>query len=211
MYKKLYIVILVILIGITGCNKPNNLPEEVEKIVKLESNNYQLWYFNITYDQYKNNIEGVLDESSINKDDEVIFGHNDEKYKGKDLIGLDIDQIKEYRAKMKKSVLWLYDIDELKVEVQISDVYYDEKEDIKYVYTLAEKVTNNGKNMVLYTNFRYSFKQIDGIWKVFKIDKSSASQGEDNTIQLYDELEYLYHNGEPISFIKTINPLTGGE
>lgn len=99
------------------------MSEEVEKIVKLEDNNYKLWYFNITYDQYKNNIEGVLDEFSINKDDEIIFGHNNEKYKGKDLIGLDINQIKEYRAKMKKSVLWLYDIDKLKVEVQISDTH----------------------------------------------------------------------------------------
>ncbi|GMQ60533.1 hypothetical protein AN1V17_49330 [Vallitalea sediminicola] len=49
------------------------------------------------------------------------------------------------------------------------------------------------------------------MYKKLYIVKSSANQGEDDTIELHDELEYLYHNGEPISFIKTINPLTGGE
>lgn len=202
-WKSKIISILLIFIFLVGCSADKS-SEEIKAVVCLEKNNHKLWNFDITYDEYKENIKGILDESSINKDEEVVFGYNDKKYYGKDLIGVDMDTMKKYKEDFFTRFK-LFDLSTIKLEIKITDVYNNEQTNDKEVFTVVKQTANTINDIfTTYIISKYSFEKIDGDWLIYKEEK--INYDNDKMIEIYNADCFNYDNID-VEFIKKINPL----
>ncbi len=189
MKGKIFIAIAIIFL-FSSCTSYTT-SSEVESIITLEKNNYKLYNFDITYDSYKENIEGLLDESTINRDEEIIFGNGEKEYYGKDLIGADRKTMKEYKEDLFKSFP-LYDLNTLVVNMKISDVIITEDNE-KAVFAVFKREADTRKDpIVFYTITKYTLKEIESNWVISKIEKLQIDE---------DEKENIYTTG----FIKIDN------
>lgn len=184
-YKIIGILIMIAII--VSCNNSEQ-NQEVSDIITYEKNNMQLYNFAITYDTYKENIDGILDESARNIDEEVIFGIQDQKYYGKDLIGLSIEEMAELRTYFFDNFP-LYDLYTQKIVMKTSQVYREDN-NTKVVYSIIKYTAETRKEPItMYHIFKYTFSEFDGKWKINDIKELPSE---------LDEVAESYESGSAV-------------
>jgi hypothetical protein len=197
-------IMLCICIVLTSCTlktKEDDNTKIVNSVKQIEQYEYNLMSFQITYDEYKKNTKELM-VSSYNKDNKVILGYNGKQYKGKDLIGMPLTELKEIGDKVFIEFYGTTKIESCTVD--ISKVYYNENDSIKFRYVFAKEILKVGnKEMNIYR--KYSFLEENNTWKVTVIDEFSAMKDvkiDSRTLSMYT----IYDN-KPIEYAQTIDML----
>ncbi|MTI47454.1 hypothetical protein [Sporosalibacterium faouarense] len=233
MKKSMFISILILLFLISGCETQESSSQSIEekmidKVKILAVNDIKFKHLDITYSDYKSNIEGILVDWFPDLDDEVIFSSYDEngqlkEFKGIDLKGLSIDDLKAHKEKLKKDMQYnmtsFISNENVENTLKISDVYDPNVNDFRYVFTQRITKFHDEKNTVDYVNKRYTLQKIDNEWKIINIEKSMTWYYDGLTVngkdgekaitleELIKMPKYTSYNNEEIEYIIELDPL----
>jgi hypothetical protein len=196
------------MIGTTGCNSKgfeNN--EFIEKVRILETNEIDLDFLEITYDEFNENINGVFTPENGN----YYFENKDKRYflnvDGEDLRMKDLENITEEEFKKYQEIIaenFKEDgIKRIDSKIQISDENYEAiNEDEKKAYSKTTQTVyyadkESVKTMVLKA---YYFKKTDEKWKISKIIRVHSKGSRSNEILLN-----ATENRIRIKYVESIN------
>lgn len=182
--KKLLSLILIIVLSLSliSCNKKENLNNKlIEKVKILEENEYKFNRFNITYDEFITNTKNILYDANKYIDDKYIaINKNNNKnvrYKGIDLKGLNIQELNVLKNDIKKFDLEDFNIklntEEIKISLSHAYDIGDPNKRVIFGQKIAKIESVN--TMENYSNRRYTFKKINGKWKILMIETDSAA------------------------------------
>jgi hypothetical protein len=198
----LIVIILCMCIALTSCVLNTNQDDNtkiVNVVKQIEADDYNLMSFQITYDEYKKNTKELL-ISNYNKDDKIILGNNGTLYKGKDLIGMPLSEFKEIGGKV---FLELYGTTKIeKCTVDISKVYYNENDSMKFRYVFDKELLKIG-NIEMNIYRKYSFLKENSTWKITAIDEFGDMKDlkiDSRTLSMYTE-----YDNKPIEYVQTID------
>lgn len=215
--------VIVFIFILTGCtdNKTVNIDELiVEKSKAFELNEDQFLRFQITYDEFKENMKDIVVNIDY-LDNELIIQFGEIIFLGKDLLGLTLEEInllvedtlneckKEYEEKGWDFNSFKEEIEgytNASIEVKFSDVYDVENKNWKYVYSQTHMVPNNNYYTDIYTNKRYWFVEEDGDWKITGVDERSEGLGEHTKLtkeELLNKIGNNKFNNEPVEYTET--------
>lgn len=197
-------ILLGICIILTSCTLKTNEKDNsklINSVKQIETYDYKLNTFQITYDNYKKNTQKFV-TSYFNKDDKDILAYIGKVYKGKDLAGM---SLKEYKELGEKAFNTLYGTAEIKSSsVSISNVYYSKEDPFQFKYVFAKYIIEIGKEEITIYK-RYSFLKQDNEWKVTTIDKITETKD-----YKYDKTKlsgYTTYNNKPVEYAHSINLL----
>lgn len=198
----IFAIVLGICIILTSCTLNTNEKDNsklIYSVKQIETYDYKLNTFQITYDDYKKNTKKFV-TSYFNKDDDDMLVYNGKLYKCKDLAGM---PLKEYKELGEKVFNKPYETVEIKSSsVSISNVYYSKEDPFQFKYVFAKYIIEIGKEEnTIYK--RYSFLKQDNEWKVTTIDKITETKD-----YKYDKTKlsgYTTYNNKPVEYAHSIN------
>lgn len=190
-----YIVFIAVIISITGCETQVNEDTQLMNMVeKMEKYDHLLLNFKITYDEYKRETDPMLAKGFTNKENKLVFGINDKKYTGKDLVKVSLDEMKKFKEEFA-GMYNKYSFDKL----EISQSYYFDTMKWKQVF-VRKTGDYDGKEFYIYK--KYMFRHEENRWKVIGIDNgfSLKDRRDESIIKSYE-----YYDGEPINYVKELD------
>ncbi len=180
MLKKYFILIVIILITMSGCQQEVNLDKELsEKVKTFEENDFLFGSLDITYEEFQHATKDIISDSFNYIDQKVIYsviggGVENVEVKGIDLKGLSKEEFENHKLKINELMDSSLEYD--KITMKISPAY-DTKSDYdsqKFVYSQTirqrDEESNPSKENNLYiVNKRYTFEKQENTWKIIKI------------------------------------------
>lgn len=211
--KKTLSLLLILLfffsLFIINYTKKNSINEEVKKVVEFEKSQYLYRNLKISYDDYKNIYTNIFSKK-FNFDEEIIVYTPNMTIRNKDLIGLNLEDIKElllpYTSKLSA------DIKPQNIIIDVSDVYLHSDFGVNYVFTKSIVSYDNG--IESYITKRYTFDK-ENSNKVVMLDQSVDSYNKNDEHQnpnikkedVLKRLKYQTYYNKPIKYITRILPL----
>lgn len=181
------IIINIVLIVTTslcliGCNSTNKKIEE--SIMKAEILDKKFANFQISYDDYMNEIKNIYNSKYYTEDEHIKRTHpiidiNKENY------------IKAQKQATKDAIR--YD-----AEIQISKVYND-KNNMKIVFTKVKIIPRNKNLPIQHLTKKYYFSKENNEWKIIGKDAMCYYEKFDKPIM------YTTFDGKPIEYIQKVN------
>ncbi len=216
--KRLIVVLFVslVMIGTTGCNSKeveNN--QFIEKVKILETNEIDLDFLEITYDEFKENINGVFTPKNgnyyfENKDKRFFLNVDGEDLRMKDLENITEEEFKKYQEIIADN--FKEDgIQKIDLKIEISDENYESIfEGEKRVYSKTTQIVYfDNKEPVETLIFKaYDFKSVDNKWGISKIEKSYAKASKYSEKALKTKLAFTAftpENNRKIKYVESIN------
>lgn len=197
-------IVIGICIILTSCTLNTNEKDNsklINSVKQIETYDYKLNTFQITYDDYKKNTKKFV-TSYFNKDDDDMLVYNGKLYKCKDLVGM---SLKEYKELGDKVFSKPYETAEIKRSaVNISNVYYSKEDPFQFKYVYSKYIIEIEKEEITIYK-RYSFLKQDNEWKVTTIDKITETKD-----YKYDKTKlsgYTTYNNKPVEYANNINLL----
>lgn len=180
MLKKYFILIVIILITMSGCQQEVNLDKELsEKVKTFEENDFLFGSLDITYEEFQDATKDIISDSFNYIDQKVIYsvmggGVENVEVKGIDLKGLSKEELENHKQKINE--LMGRFLENNKITMKISSTY-DTKSDNdsqKFVYSqtitqLDEESNPSKENNLHIVNKRYTFEKQEKTWKIIKI------------------------------------------
>lgn len=195
------------MIGSSGCDNRVEKNEFIEKVKVFEMNEIKLDGLQITYDKFKENLNGIFTQ----KYEKYYLENKDKRYflsvEGKDLRMKDIENIneeafQEYQKIIEKSSKEK-GIQQIDSKIEISDANYEAiNEDEKKAYSKITQIVYYAdkepvKTIVLKA---YYLKKTDKQWKISKIVRVHSKGSRSNGIILN-----AIENRIRIKYVESIN------
>lgn len=207
-------ITLFLIISLIGCNeqvasKRDTVDEDIIKKVKTyERNEYLLYRLEITYEHFKDNVKDIVTESFSYKDNEIIFAYDGKIYKGIDLQGISIDELKEHKMNLEKYAEESGILPD-ETTYKISKIYDDKYREWKYV--VVKKIMEfNDMNIEMHVNKVYKLIKEEEEWKILDISEKPIEWNNDKEEKLdvtKDEYTTVRINNETVEFIESFDPL----
>ncbi|MGM0885177.1 MAG: hypothetical protein ACQEXQ_29555 [Bacillota bacterium] len=199
--------VLLILTGLTACGSGQSLNEKekqqiIEQVKKLETSEYDLFFFKINYDEYLARVEGVVRDSYLESvSDRIIFGYDGTEYTSENLIGMPQDELDKHKEHMLKLITSM-GFDQQKVTIQFSEIYDSEQENQVYLYTSETKEVKDKPETK--TNKKYTLDLLEGRWIITSAEQDKITFGseqtpEENQLKLKEQ-KYQKHEGQAIKY-----------
>lgn len=198
-------------INLIGCKvqKLSNYNEEIINKVKMyEENEYLVEHLEITYDQYKKNVEDIVFEKFSYKDNEMIFAYDGKVYKGIDLLGISIEEFKEHKENLEKHAKE-WDFLPNNITYKISEVYDDSYREWKYIIVKRIMEYNN-KDYETHVNIVYTCAKENDEWKIMNVSKNYISwkdEYEKEKGMTKKDYTGVRINNEIVEFTESFDPL----
>ncbi|CAM3490428.1 hypothetical protein [Marinicrinis lubricantis] len=203
------------MLSLSACSDPMLSEEErqdiIDQITILETSEYDLVYFNINYQQYLEQVNGIIDDTYLKSiEDQIIFGYDDKKYTRADLVDMSTQEWEEHKDHMLPLIQGI-GMDNQKSVISFSKVYEDEASKKIYIYTTEDKVLN-GKAFTK-TNRKYTFDRIKDRWLVTSVEFDKFTYGSEQTEEEIQTsisgLKYQTHADKPVEYIEETITLEG--
>lgn len=186
--KKLYgVLIIILMVNLVGCNGTNRLDKELsEKVKVFELNYWSIINLNITYNEFQKSIEDISSQYIENLNEDFTFTYNDEndeiiEIRVKELKNKDSEKFKKAKEELDEIRKLMYG-DNPTITLKISGAYDANVTNKNWntVYTQKIISMNDDVNTLLVINTRYTFEEIDGGWKIFRIDRDSKGYSDND-------------------------------
>lgn len=216
--KKIFVILIILTLTVSFISCENNQQETnkdklIDKVITLEKNKYKLLDADITYSEFKKNIDGVftpefkkaylleLEETKLlNIDGNIITI--------KDLENISDEELNSFQEK-------LYDrqkelgFNSILVTLEVSSSDYKGSLDMKRVYTKKVEKLHLDKVDMREANFytAYDFKNTDQEWMLASIDTRSLIKSKYNETELNKILSrtaFTPENNNEIEYIDSV-------
>lgn len=179
----------------------------VEQVTSVEKNEYDLIYFNISYEQYAKALTTVVSEQYWDRlSEDTVFGYDNEVYTRDDLANMsqtEYDDHKKYMVRLIEAI----GMDQINATVRLSDVYEGEQANQVHLYTIEQKDIEERPMTV--TTKRYTLEKVEEQWLVSDVEQDKFTYGSDQTAEEAEaaikQLAYQTHHdkevGYPTSFV----------
>ncbi|MGO1370212.1 MAG: hypothetical protein ACTHVE_08720 [Senegalia sp. (in: firmicutes)] len=188
--KRIFIILFIVLIILSGCNNDISKKEDlVEKVERLEINEYKIMNLKINYEEYIENTKDIMPDDYNNNflDNITIYFAprvNDDTVTVGDLKGISDEEFKEHKEEFKKygPRNFEYQDESNEVILKISKPYdvsgkeenvvFARKiitfdiEKLKEIDTELKDVEATGLTKKIYLNRMYTFKKENNDWKL---------------------------------------------
>lgn len=204
-------VLLILLLIIWCYNQKIKDNQFIEKVKKYETNETELDFLNITYDEYKKNIRGILtvemEEYYLKNKDKRHFLRiiDDKDLRMRDLENINEEEFKEYKKIINENNKE-NGIKQIDIKIEISNDNYESLiEGNKRVYSKTTRtIFYVDKAPTKSFIFKaYDFKKMKKEWKIEKISRSYA-KGNSSKIML-PFTAYTPENNRKTKYIESIN------
>lgn len=201
----------------SACSEPGLSDSEKERMVKqveqLETAEYKLLHFQMDYEEYLAEVDGIVSESYMDvMRDRIIFGYNDKEYRAADLMGMPKDEYERHKEHML-GLIHSMGMDEEKAAIRVSEPYGNEAADGVYVYVSESRELK--ERPLSQTNRRYSLDKASGSWTIASVDQDKVTIGSDESDDEAEAklkgLEYQTHEGAKVVYRDKVLTLDGWE
>lgn len=197
-------IILAVIIIFTGCKGNEEVNKKlIEKVKKVEENEFKLDNFKIDYFEYNNTRLECYSTSFIFDDNILVFGYKNKDYRIKDLVYMSLEELNKISNETDYSSK---NTDRFKLtKVEISNLYNEKSSDstsYKHVFVKRSYIME-GKEYYLFV--RYSFIKEDKEWKIINNLLSRVATKDTENDSEYSA--FTRYNNEKITYVETVDML----
>jgi len=213
--KSLCVIFLLIITLLAACTSDTSMGQSekkqmVEHVKTVEENEYDLIYFNKSYEQYHNDINEIVSEdymASIGK--EIVFGYDNATYTRDDMVSMPQEEYDKHKEHMLNIIRGL-GMDKLITTIRISDVYEGNQSNQVNIYTFENKELND-QSFTAMTK-KYSLEKRSGTWLITEVEYDKYTYGSEQTAEEKEkgikELLYQTHDSKVVEY-PTVIVLSG--
>ncbi|MHA7965987.1 hypothetical protein ACX93W_17840 [Paenibacillus sp. CAU 1782] len=205
-------LLLLFAVVLTACTSDSGMGRSekqqlVENVKTLEESEFDLIYFNKSYNQYHKAVnEMVSDDYWTSVSDNLVFGYDNKSYDHDDLANMSQEEYARHKEQML-NIIHGMGMDKLSASVQISDVYEGSTPSQVHIYTIETKELKDQPFTT--TTKKYSLEKINGNWLITGVEQDKLSHGSEQATEEMEEgilgLKYQTHDnkviGYPTSFV----------
>lgn len=209
-------ILILVLLMMNACSNGQSLDKEaklqmVDKVKKLETYEYDLYYFHIDYNEYLDLVNGIVSEEYLNAvSDRIIFGYNEVEYTSKELTGMPREEWIKHKEHMLRTIKHL-ELDKQIETIQLSDPYIGDLEDQAFIY-ISDLREINGKRFVR-TNKKYTLNRLEDQWLITNVESDRYTFGSDLSEEEIQsqlaKLNYQTHEDQPVKYLEDTLVLQG--
>lgn len=202
-------IIILMMLMTAACTNGQSWDKEtkqqmVEQVKKLETYEYDLYYFNMDYDEYLTQVKGIVSDEYLNAvSDRIIFGYNEVEYTSKELIGMPRDEWNKHKDHMLGTIKHL-GLDEQKITIQVSDPYVNEQENQVIIYTSEMREVQDKPFTKM--NKEYTLNLIEDQWLITGVESDRFTFGSDRTEEEIQsnlaKMKYQTHEDQPVTYLE---------
>lgn len=209
-------ILILVMLMMTACSNGQSLDKEaklqmVDKVKKLETYEYDLYYFNIDYNEYLDLVKGTVNEEYLNAvSDRIIFGYNEVEYTSKELTGMPREEWNKHKEHMLQTIKHL-ELDKQIETVQLSDPYIGDLEDQAFIY-VSDLREIKGKPFIQ-TYKKYMLNRMEDQWLITSVESDRYTFGSDHSEEEIQsqlaKLNYQTHEDQPVKYLEDTLVLQG--
>ncbi|WP_054957643.1 hypothetical protein [Paenibacillus dakarensis] len=200
-------LLLLFITILAACSSDSSLGQSekkqmVENVKSVEESEYDLIYFNKSYEQYHKVVNGIVSEeywASIS--DEIVFGYDNVTYTRDDLANMSQEEYDQHKKHMLNLIHGV-GMDKLSATVRISDVYKGNSSNQVNIYTIENKEMNELPFTA--TTKKYTLEKHSENWLITDVEQDKFTYGSEQTEKEMEDgiknLKYQTNEDEIISY-----------